>query len=175
MVSSILCGCLVELECLTNRCHGQCQYSMFGKYVDIMTPTGQMSKSLTTLPTCRQPQRERLPAVYDMYMHRLAIATIHHCSPPIYCIAPSKHSFLCKCPLPILHMKFNFTFCASISLPTYAYLSTYANLTAPVPAEGAIHETVIELLSVALLWVIAICRWWSLGTQCNYQYIPIYL
>ena len=68
--------------------------------------------------------------------------------------------------VPTAHVthEINFTFCASIStylcLPTY--LSTYANLTAPVPAEGAIHEAVIELLSVALLWVIEICRWWSL-------------
>ena len=151
-----------------------------------MTPTGQMSKSLTTLPTALHlqttPERE---ACYQQSMIHAQTSYSYHPSlfspqpppppPNIYCIAPSKHTFLCKCPLPILHMKFNFTFCASISLPTYAYLSTYANLTAPVPAEGAIHETVIELLSVALLWVIAICRWWSLGTQCNYQYIPIYL
>ena len=100
-------------------------------------------------------------------MHRLAIATIHHCSPPttspIYCVAPSKHPFPCKCPANVTH-EINFTFCASISLPLClpTYPSTYTNLTAPVPVEGAIHETVMELLFVRLLWVIAICRWWSL-------------
>lgn len=141
MVSSIRCGCHVELECLTNWCHGQCQYSMFGKdsYVEVMTPTGQMSKSLVILPTALQvstsadnPTPEHREACYQQSMiscshaHRLAIATIHHCSPPlppIYCIAPSKHPFPWKCPLPILHLKFKTTFCASISLPMPTYLS----------------------------------------------------
>ena len=142
-----------------------------------MTPTGQMSKSLVILPTALQvgtsadnPTPEHREACYQQSMisclhaHRLAIATIHHCSPPT-CIAPSKHPYPCKCPLPMLHMKLT-SLSVLLFLPTYAYLptylSTYANLTAPVPAEGAIHETVMELLFVALLWVIAICRWWSL-------------
>ena len=136
-----------------------------------MTPTGQMSKSLVNLPTALQVSTSATPehreACYQQSMiscshaHRLAIATIHHCSPPT-CIAPIKQAPI-SMQVPTAHVthEINFTFISTyLCLP--AYLSTYANLTAPVPAEGAIHETVIELLSVALLWVIAICRWWSL-------------
>ena len=43
--------------------------------------------------------------------------------------------------------------------------STYANLTAPVPAGGAIHETVMEPLSLGLLWVTALCRRYKYGDQ----------
>ena len=78
---------------------------MFGKdsYIEGMTPTGQMSKSLVILPTALQvstsadnPTPEHREACYQQSMiscshaHRLAIATIRHCSPPpppniLYC------------------------------------------------------------------------------------------
>lgn len=138
MVSSIRCGCHVELERLANWCHDQCQYSIFGKdsYVEVMTPTGQMSKSLVILPIALQvstsadnPTPEHREACYQQSMiscshvHRLAIATIHHCSPPT-CIAPSKHPYPWKCPLPMLHMKLT-SLSVLLFLPTYAYLPIY--------------------------------------------------
>ena len=43
-------------------------------------------------------------------------------------------------------------------LPKHHVQLTYTNLTAPVPAGGAIHETVIDPLSLELLWVTALCN-----------------
>ena len=120
-------------------------------YVEVMTPTGQMTKSLVILPTALQvstsadnPTPEHREACYQQSMiscshaHRLAIATIHHCSPPT-CIAPSPYP--CKCPLLMLHM---ITFCASIStylcLPTYAYLPMPTYLCLPTYAYLPIYQ-----------------------------------
>ena len=120
---------------------------MFGKdnYVEVMTPTGQMTKSLVILPTALQvgtsadnPTLEHREAYYQQSMiscshaHRLAIATIHHCSPPT-CIAPSKHPYPCKCPLPMLHLKLT-SLSVLLFLPTYAYLPMPTYLCLPTYA-----------------------------------------
>ena len=102
-----------------------------------------------------------LPAVYDQLLTCAQTSYSYHpslFSPNLYC--PKQAPISMQVPTAHVTHEINFTFCTSIS--TYlclpAYLSTYANLTAPVLAEGAIHETVMELLFVALLWVIALCN-----------------